>query len=411
MTLKLFLSHSTCDTYIAQAIRRIINDAFEGHVDIYLAVDEVAGGTRWKQELIDTLDQSDGILSIITPESISSPWIYVEWSPFWLNGKKIYTLISEKIFVKDLIDPMRDVQCTNMTDTAQVRRFFSRLRDDSGAEFPVPYDWVSRFVSEVIASQTRQQQERFDVYKEQLSCLPFSDTDRLEIADYFLAKADYDTFLQIINRVRSDDQKLELAIRMLHHENEDLISRVLETISAADRLTLFALSLIDKGLSDSKLFKFVLENLSRRNQPELRKVVIHLIEVNLEDTDIFEFGISLITSMPEYRKVMIHFIYNNRYSEEIFDEMVAKCGRLNKAELRKVGQEFIHNDLLGNPQFLKIVFFLFDNSPTQATILMEEVLKRNSEFYLDLWNRIKNKRFRIDPEIFAKLENRDFPTY
>ena len=82
MTYKIFLSHASADDLIAQEVSRVINNAFEGHIEIYLASREISGGEVWKQKIREELARCDAIMSIVTDDSIAQPWLYVEWSAF-----------------------------------------------------------------------------------------------------------------------------------------------------------------------------------------------------------------------------------------------------------------------------------------------------------------------------------------
>ena len=152
MTYRIFVSHTSKNDSVATAVTKVINDAFKGHIELYLAIEKVVGGTQWKQELKRNLRSSHAIISIVTPDSIHKPWLYIEWAPFWLNGKKTYLLLSENVSLGDLVEPMRDFQVVDMLDPDKIGKFLQALRDDAHIEMRVPFEFVPLFIREVSAA-------------------------------------------------------------------------------------------------------------------------------------------------------------------------------------------------------------------------------------------------------------------
>ncbi|HFD40523.1 MAG TPA: TIR domain-containing protein [Anaerolineae bacterium] len=124
MTYRIFVSHTKVDSEVAQAITNVLNNAFEGNVHLYLASREVIGGEEWKKELKKELKERDAIICVITPESVRSPWLFIEWSAFWIADKRFYLLISDEIRVSDLVQPMQDRQMTLMQQKISVINLF-----------------------------------------------------------------------------------------------------------------------------------------------------------------------------------------------------------------------------------------------------------------------------------------------
>ena len=49
---KIFISHCKDDSKIAEKILELINNAFEGKINCYLAKKEILSGDDWKREII-----------------------------------------------------------------------------------------------------------------------------------------------------------------------------------------------------------------------------------------------------------------------------------------------------------------------------------------------------------------------
>lgn len=54
---KVFISHTGSDAPIAKVIVRTVNDAFDGHIALYMARERLIIGKKWKDEISERLRQ------------------------------------------------------------------------------------------------------------------------------------------------------------------------------------------------------------------------------------------------------------------------------------------------------------------------------------------------------------------
>ncbi|KPA11408.1 hypothetical protein MHK_008383, partial [Candidatus Magnetomorum sp. HK-1] len=357
MAYQIFVSHTKDDTPIAQAVTTIINNAFRGRLELYLAVNEIVGGATWKEEVKEKIDKSDAIISIVTCDSINKPWIYIEWSPFWFQNKRYYTLLTSDIGVSQLIQPMHDRQTTDMTDRIQVESFFQALANDSHADIPIPWHKANEFIAAVEKGEKTKQSNAYSVFRVSLKKLPNDDISKQKIAHFFYQEKEWDTFGTIVNRIANDGIKHDMAIEALNEDQTTGLYQLIQHIGAADKLVYIALAIIKKGDLDHNLLRELLEDISIKNQAELRKVLIFLASNDQEDTDLFSYICSLMTNMAEYRKVAIYFVQNNRLNSIIFEDLVENI--TNMAELRKVAIELLTHNKQDTKQFFKIIKLLY----------------------------------------------------
>src|SRR5688572_7888544 len=131
MPYKMFLSHTGLDTKIAEAVKKNIEDAFLGYISVFLATQDLLPGMQWKEALKQHLKTDDAIISIITSRSMTKPWIYVEWSAFWLNDKPIFIFITDDVKIDKLLNPIVDVQSVRLSQADDIRKLFRVLQDFS----------------------------------------------------------------------------------------------------------------------------------------------------------------------------------------------------------------------------------------------------------------------------------------
>jgi hypothetical protein len=81
--MRIFISHAVEDEAVASALRDMIRRCSLNKIEVWFSTDRTSSGGMpiggpWFSELHNKLKAADWIVAIVTPESISSPWIYFE---------------------------------------------------------------------------------------------------------------------------------------------------------------------------------------------------------------------------------------------------------------------------------------------------------------------------------------------
>lgn len=345
MSYNIFLSHSEIDTPIAKAIAKIINDAFAGDIFIYLALENVVGGAAWKNELKENLERCDAIITIFTQDSLFKPWIYVEWSPFWLKNKIYYTLISNDISNADLIQPMIDRQVVKINKTDDVRLFFKGLSKDSNTKNSSFWRHVDDFIIEVENGLNEKLDTKYGIYRRIEKELPEGDFDKRSIAEFFYKKNDYNNFSRIAQRIRDDWMKVDIILNLfkdskISHADELTLSlEIAKTINRGSYIGDVVKEIIRLGDLDTKVVFDLVDMVAKRNQDELRYIAEYLIEYDHEGTDLFEHVIESIRSNAHFRNIAKYAIGLNKHEGDLLTFLVEKFN--NSAELKNVAMELI----------------------------------------------------------------------
>lgn len=386
MVYEVFVSHVSADKRIAEAVKRVINNAFSGDIKLYLAAHELGAGDDWRQELKKNLASCTALISIITPASLNRPWILIEWSAFWIGEKKYYSLLGDGIEVSDLIEPMKDLQAVKMLNEDEVKRFFRKLSEDVGRA-EVPYEYVDLFIQEIRLAQNLQDQEQrektFERYRNQPRNLPQSDEEKRKIADYFYEKGDYDIFCEIVAAIRDNSDKARIAQELIEKGDLEHLKDVVDVIAPANYLRVVAETLAEQGFLDAKLLRDILEDISHKNQAELRKFCIRLAELGQEETSLFQYTQDLLTqNLAELRKVASFFITNGRYESEVFDGLIDIIGASNRAVLRQLAGDFILQGLQRTPKFDHIMKLLASGNQSETEKAMRELAEHDHELFV-----------------------------
>jgi hypothetical protein len=373
----IFVSHTSSDKNLAQAVTRVIEEAFGGRIELYLAVEDIVGGARWKEDLKKNIKKCDAVISIMTRESINKPWLYIEWAPFWLAEKKFYVLVSDQADTAALVDPMSDTQAVHIQDESSVEKFFRALREDAKlpAAHPVPSDRVPVFLEAVSAAMRADLAASTDRHADASVELPDSDQEKRKILEYFYEKGDPETFTAIFRRVHDNALKADVALWVSKKGDVELTARLCEDIQAADHLCRVASGLIRAGHADSPGLRHVLDMIQGRNNAELRKLAVELLDRGEDDTDVFRYMIRIMSNMAELRKVGMRLVEKGEHRKPIFNEIVDKISQANRTPLRDVGLEFLRHGVQRSPEFERILDILVTEKPSLAVPILEE-LKR-----------------------------------
>jgi hypothetical protein len=81
--LRVFLSHSSQDREIAEEIKALFGDVFDGQVAVDFSSDQASGGgippgEQWLPWITERIEHADLVLILLTPGSIDKPWILWE---------------------------------------------------------------------------------------------------------------------------------------------------------------------------------------------------------------------------------------------------------------------------------------------------------------------------------------------
>jgi hypothetical protein len=402
MAYRIFLSHCGEDAEVARAIKTAVVNAFDGYVDVYMATDELAGGQRWKQALLEELERSNALMSVMTKDSYERPWLMLEWSAFWLRDKTYYVLVADGLPEDKLFRPMLERQVTRLSDEAQVRRLFAFLNAES-SHGAVPFHYVPPLIESVRAAiqekERAQYESSYAVYRESDRPLPVSDREKEPIAEFFMDTGERDHFARVCAALRDDEVKTRLAHKLVKQRNMDLIPVIAEMIDDTGRLQEIIRQMIDAQMTDEMAFRRLVDTLAGKNQAEYRKVLLHLTNRGEEETALFHRLVANLTNMAEARKVGEHLIQNRRGFRRSLPELIHLIGRSNRAELRKLVIELMFNNLQRDPVFEDAMRTLASGSQREMEKTMTALLEHDEEAFA----RFMDLGLVTDESVLARL--------
>ena len=127
--LKVFLSHLTVESRLADIVRKHIASDFLGLVDLFVSSDvtSIPVGTQWFDTLVAALQTSEMHLVLCSPESISRPWIHYEAGAAGVRGVPTVPLCHSGLQHEQLPVPLSEAQGIQLSDPEGIRALYSAI--------------------------------------------------------------------------------------------------------------------------------------------------------------------------------------------------------------------------------------------------------------------------------------------
>jgi hypothetical protein len=352
-----FISYTQADRQIAKEIQLFIKEEFNGEIVPFLAGDDIKSGDKWKETIKQNITIGDAIISLITPNSKSKPWLFVEWSAFWMADKDMHIFLSDELKHTDLIHPMQDFQYVAMTNVDSMKGFFQKLA--KAADFrPAPYDKAEDFIVSIKASIQKQQLEEkqlsFDRFGDKSVDLPTDDLQKKAIAEYFILKEDFTVFKRLFSVIREEGIKSKLISYLIKLQKYDIAIEHAQEIRTPELQRDIIIDLLDEPIDLKRIYP-LLEAVAKKNQPQMRIILNELVDQGKENEGFFTKTLSFTDNTPTLHKVASHLIANDKMESGAFGAVVTKIYQMNAAESRKLGEEMIDGKLEETKQFDEIV--------------------------------------------------------
>ena len=279
---KLFISHSSTEKNVAQAIRSVLGNAFKGDLSFFFSP-EISVGSKWKLLIKEELSNCDAGLFIVTPEFQKSQWFIAEFTAFWLQDKDtfILTINDDKIDLNHFLSIMDDTQRGSVNNVESIKSLIAMLAKAVN-KYEIPYEYAEEIKSFALAEYNKAQNTHaYKLFEEinnnnEYVQFRYTANDLMVLSDDQLAKVinvitnnEYLCFLlqKIVDKQRSNDL-IYLGIRRLSDETE----------GDNDALGKFVKFLIRRRLFDKDFFNDAIKKI--KNDTIMLRVLKSMYAVN-----------------------------------------------------------------------------------------------------------------------------------
>lgn len=392
-----FLSYGHGDRRIADELREQLMKAFPNELLFFMSGWDILPGDQWKQRIKESLRTSTAIVLLLTPEYMKRPWAHVEWTPFWLDDRKVYVLITRGVNTADLISPMKDGQTADLFQTTDVRKLLSAIGEQLGSPAKEPDT-----IAEAIALRTEQlfndietdrTRTQVDVYKGAPELLPRDDRKKEEVFWHFLEK-EPDPAMQQAVFSRIDDPAVQGNILnvLIDRGRMNEAAALVEHVANKDYLRPALRTMVTRDLLDTALFERLLTAISDSNM-NVRNFSEYVSETQGADHPLLPRLVPLQRNMAELRNFGKHLITKGQDLSPLFEQVMDRVIDGNAAEARNL---------------LKIVM---DSGPLDAQRIRGYLFKlapRSRKELRNTWLHLRMKDEALAEAIKKELNDKGF---
>lgn len=151
---RVFISHISTESALAQALKQRLQRDFLGLLDIFVSSDQttIGAGAKWLEEVDRALKGADLQVVLASKESVGRPWVNFEAGAVWLRGIPVIPACHSGMQPTDLPVPLSMLQSIGYSDAAGLRKLYdaiaARLKVDTPA---VDFAAVGKELAEVEA--------------------------------------------------------------------------------------------------------------------------------------------------------------------------------------------------------------------------------------------------------------------
>lgn len=120
--MKVFISHSSRDTWIA---KKISDDLNRMGVETFLDEKDLEAGARFDEKINENLKQCDEFLVLLSPASVSSPWVLIEVGGARVLGKHLVPVLLH-LGANDIPDP---ISKNLAIDLNKIEKYYLQIRE------------------------------------------------------------------------------------------------------------------------------------------------------------------------------------------------------------------------------------------------------------------------------------------
>ncbi|HEX9424380.1 MAG TPA: toll/interleukin-1 receptor domain-containing protein [Pyrinomonadaceae bacterium] len=121
-----FISHSTKDRWIAKQIAKLLEAA--GGIKTFLDERDIKVGDSIPESIRTNIQQCNEFLVLLTRNSLNRPWVLIEISAAWGQGKRIIAIV-DKVAPEEMPEIMLPYKAIDLNDLEEyIRQLADRVK-------------------------------------------------------------------------------------------------------------------------------------------------------------------------------------------------------------------------------------------------------------------------------------------
>jgi len=163
--LKIFLSHLTVESKLADTLKRHLSRDFIGLVEVFVSSDRtsIPVGSKWLSEVTTALSKASIHIVLCSGESVSRPWINFEAGAAQIKGIPIIPVCHSGLGPAQLPVPLSESEGIDASSAEGIRKLYDSVSGMLGSE--VPNVNFQTYAEEVAAFEREYRTQRTDVMR------------------------------------------------------------------------------------------------------------------------------------------------------------------------------------------------------------------------------------------------------
>ncbi len=127
--MQIFISHISEEQPLAFVIKGWLDSAFLGKLDVFVSSDpdDIPAGTKWLNKISDSMNCSDLLIILYSPQSTLRPWINFEAGCGWIKNIPIIPICHSGLKVSQLESPISSFQGLDIESNDFTKNFFDAV--------------------------------------------------------------------------------------------------------------------------------------------------------------------------------------------------------------------------------------------------------------------------------------------
>lgn len=133
-----FISHINEEKDIALELKSLLEDSFLGMMDIFVSSDDasISAGTRWLDNISNSLGNCSIELILCSPKSVQRPWINFEAGAGWVRNIPVVPLCHSGMEPSNLPVPLNLLQAVKLSEISGLKLLLPLLSNAIGSKEP-----------------------------------------------------------------------------------------------------------------------------------------------------------------------------------------------------------------------------------------------------------------------------------
>lgn len=203
-TARLFISHLSTETELAQLLKRRVEQDFRDVLDVFVSSDKrsIKAGRNWLEDLKEALEHAQFVVVLCSSESIGRPWVNFEAGAGWIREIPLIPVCHSGLRPSQLPVPLNLLQAVQGSEPADLRSLYETIAAGLNMEAPTA-DFAG------LAEEVRQVEKRYVAAREAQNRI---DNPRVLCAateQYAQPELGFDLDVEVLERCFPDKVRVE----------------------------------------------------------------------------------------------------------------------------------------------------------------------------------------------------------